>query len=64
MALRCILSPNWKIITLIAGELQRGQTQHKVKFDFRVKFDLEDEGQSHTKSIRILTKVFTPMVQI
>ena len=45
-------------------ELLRRKTQNGVNFDFEVKFDLEVQGQSPPKTITILTKVFTPMVQI
>ena len=34
------------------------QTQNGVNFDFKVKFDLEGQGQSPLKTIDILTKVF------
>ena len=34
------------------------QAQNGVTFDFEVKFDLEGQGQSHPKTIGILTKVF------
>ena len=39
-------------------ELSRGQAQNGANFDFEVKFDLEGQGQSPPKTIRILTKVF------
>ena len=39
-------------------ELSRRQAQNGVNFDFEVTFDLEGQGQSPTKTIRILTKVF------
>ena len=39
-------------------ELSREQAQNGVNFDFEVKFDLEGHGQSPTKTIGILTKVF------
>ena len=34
-----------------------GQAQNGVNFDFEVKFDFEDQGQSLPKTIGILTKV-------
>ena len=34
------------------------QAQTGVNFDFEVKFDLEGQGQSTPKTIKILTKVF------
>ena len=39
-------------------EFSHGQAQNGVNFDFKVKFDLEDHGQSPPKTIGILTKVF------
>ena len=39
-------------------ELSRGQTQNGVNFDFEVKFYLGDQGQSPSKTIGILVKVF------
>ena len=56
--LRCIFVPNLEIVTSIGGELWYGQAQNGVNFDFEVKFDLEGQGQSTTKTIGILTKVF------
>ena len=52
--LRCIFGQNSEILTLSSGDLS---TQNGVNFDFKVKFDLEGQGQSPSK-IRILTKVF------
>ena len=34
------------------------QAQNGVKFDFQVKFDLEDQGRSSPKTIGTQTKVF------
>ena len=34
------------------------QTQTGVNFDFEVKFDLKGQGQSTSKTMGILTKVF------
>ena len=56
--LRCIFVPNMKIVNSIGGELWHGQVQKRVNFDFEVKFDPEIQGQSPTKIIGILTKVF------
>ena len=39
-------------------ELSRQQAQNGVNFDFEVKFDLKGQGQSPSKTIGILTKVF------
>ena len=38
------------------------QAQTGVNLDFEVKFDIEGQFQSTTKTIGILTKVFTSMV--
>ena len=56
--------PNLVALAWTSDELSRGQAQNGVNFDFEVKFDLESQGQSPPKAIGILTKVFTPMVQI
>ena len=56
--LRCIIVPNLEIVTLIGGELWHRQDQNGVNFDFEVKIDLEGQGQSHPKTMGILTKVF------
>ena len=56
--LRCIFVPNLGIVTSIGGESWHGQAQNGVYFDFEVEFDLEGQGQSHPKTIGILTKVF------
>ena len=39
-------------------ELSRGQAQNGVNFDFEVKFDLDGQGQTPTKTMGILTKFF------
>ena len=49
--------PNLVALVWTGEELSRGQAQNGVNFDFEVKFDLEDQGQS-PPTIRILTKVF------
>ena len=56
--LRCISGPNLVILTYTSEKLSCGQAQNVVKFDFKVKFDLEDQGRSPPKIIGILTKVF------
>ena len=56
--LRCIFVPNLEIVTLIGGGSWHGQAQNGVNVDFEVKLDLEGQGQSPSKAIRILTKVF------
>ena len=38
--------------------LSRGQAQKRVNFEFEVKFDLKNQGQSPPRTIWILTKVF------
>ena len=38
-------------------ELLYGQAQNRVKFYYKLKFDLEGQGQSFPKTIKILTKV-------
>ena len=54
--------PNLEILTSIGGDLRRGksckQAQNGVNIYFEVKFDLEVQGQSPSKTIGILTKVF------
>ena len=49
--LRCVLGPNLDILIWIDCELRNGQAQNRVNFDFRLKFDLEDQGQSNPKTI-------------
>ena len=56
--LSCILVPNLEIVTSVGGESWNGEAQNVVNFDFEVKFDLEGQGQSPSKTIGILTKVF------
>ena len=46
------------ILAWTGDELSCRQAQNGVTFDFEVKFDLEDHGQSPPKTIGILTKVF------
>ena len=50
--------PNLVALAWTGDELSRRQAQNGVNFDFEVKFDLECQGQSHPKTIGILTKVF------
>ena len=49
--LRCIFSPNLVILAWMADEWWCEQAQNEVKFDFEVKFDLEDQGWSSPKTI-------------
>ena len=60
--LTCIFGPNLVILAWTANELWGGQAQNEVKFDFQVKFDLEDQGRSSPKTIETLTKVFCTFV--
>ena len=46
------------VLAKTGDELSGRQAQNGVNFDFEVKFDLEGQGQSPTKTTRILTKVF------
>ena len=68
----CTFGPNLVILAWTGDELSCRQAQNGVTSDFEVKFDLEDQGQSHPhppkkkkqkkkqkkKTIGILTKVF------
>ena len=54
----CTFGPNLVILAWTGDELSCRQAQNGVTFDFEVKFDLEGQGQSPTKTIGILTKVF------
>ena len=54
----CTCGPYLVILAWTADELSCRQAQNGVTFDFEVKFDLESQGQSPPKTIRILTKVF------
>ena len=54
----CISGPNLVILAWTGDELSHGQAQNGVNFDFKVKFDLEGQGQSPPKTIGILTNVF------
>ena len=49
--LRCIFGQNLEILTSIGGDLSHGQGQNGVNCDFKVKFDLEVQGQSSQKTI-------------
>ena len=55
---RCIFGQNLEILTSTGGEWSCVQAQNCVNFDFQVKFDLEGQGQSTPKTIKILTKMF------
>ena len=54
----CTFGPNLVILAWAGDELSCRQAQNGVTFDFEVKFDLEGQGQSPSKTIEILTKVF------
>ena len=54
----CTSGPNLVILAWTGDVLSHGQVQNMVNFDFKVKYDLEGQGQSPPKTIRILTKVF------
>ena len=49
--LRCIFGINLVIIAWRADEEWCEQAQNEAKFDFQVKFDLEDQGRSSPKTI-------------
>ena len=42
----CTSGPNLVVLAWTGDELSRGKAQNGVNFDFGVKFDLEDQGQS------------------
>ena len=46
------------VLAWTGDELAHEQAQNGVKFDFEVKFNLEGQGQSPSKTMGILTKVF------
>ena len=48
---RCISGPDLEILPSIGGELSHEKAENMVKFDFRLKFDLEGQGQSSHKTI-------------
>ena len=54
----CTFGPNVVILAWTSDELSCREAQNGVNFEFEVKFDLEDQGQSPPKTIRILTNVF------
>ena len=54
----CTSGPNLVILAWTGDELSPGQAQNGVNFDFEVKFDLEVQGQSPSKTIGILIEVF------
>ena len=54
----CTSGPYLVVLAWTGDELSRGQAQNGVNFDFEVKFDLEGQGQSTSKTIWILTEVF------
>ena len=51
--IRCIFGPNLVILGRTGDELLRGNAQNVVKLEFKVKFDLEGQGQSTPKSNQI-----------
>ena len=53
--LRCISGPNLVILAWTGDKLSCQQAQNRINLDFRVKFDLEDQGQSTPIIIGILT---------
>ena len=55
----CTSGPNFVVLAWTGDELSHAQAQNGVNFDFEVKYDFEDQGQSPPpKTIGILTKVF------
>ena len=54
----CTSSPNLVVLAWTGDELSRRQAHNGVNFYFEVKFDLEGQGQSPPKAIRIMNKVF------
>ena len=52
----CTSGPNLVILTWMGNELWCGQAQNGVNFDFKVKFDLEDQGQLPPKKNRNLNQ--------
>ena len=54
----CTSGPNSVVLAWTGDELSCRQARNGVNFDFEVKFDLEGQGQSPSKTIGILTKVF------
>ena len=53
--LRCISGLNLLILAWAGDKLSWAQAQNEVKFDLKVKFDLEGQGRSSPKAIGILT---------
>ena len=54
----CTFGQNLVILAWTGDEFSCWQAQNGVTFDFRVKFDLESQGQLPPKTIDIITKVF------
>ena len=54
----CTSGRNLVVLAWTSDELSHGKAKNGAHFDFEVKFDLEGQGQSPPKIIRILTKVF------
>ena len=53
--LRCISGPNLVIVAWTGDKLLHGQAQNGINLDLQVKFDIEDQGQSTTKTIGFWT---------
>ena len=54
----CTSGPNLVVLAKTGDTLSRGQAPNGVSFDLEVNFDLEGQGQSPSKTLRILAKVF------
>ena len=54
----CISGASLAILGWMKEESWCGQAQNEVNLDFEVKFDLQVQGRSPLKTIKILTKVF------
>ena len=54
----CTSGPNLVVLAWRVTSSKYGQAQNMVTFDSEIKFDLEDQGQSHHKAIGFLTKFF------
>ena len=59
----CTFGLNLVILAWTGDELSCRQAQNGVTFDYEVKFDLEGQGQSLSKTIGIITKVFHTLGQ-
>ena len=54
----CTSGPNLVVLAWTGDELSHGQAQNGANFHFEVKFDLEGQGQSPSKTLGMLTKIF------